>query len=65
MPAAPKGAAGIRLLRPVAYDYNRRARFSGAVSGIESEQTQATDERLNLLINIVERHISEVRNGKP
>jgi len=52
-------------LRPVAYDYNRRARFSGAVSGIESEQSQATDERLNLLINIVERHISEGRNGKP
>ena len=29
------------------------------------ETTQATDDRLNVLINIVERHISEGRNGKP
>ena len=36
---------------------------------VELRQTQAegqarTDERLNALINIVERHISEGRNGK-
>ena len=29
------------------------------------ETTRATDERLNVLINIVERHISEGGNGKP
>ena len=29
------------------------------------ETTRATDERLNVLINVVERHISEGRNGKP
>lgn len=29
------------------------------------EQTSATDERLNALINVVERQISEDRNGKP
>ena len=29
------------------------------------EQTRTTDERLNALINVVERHISEGRNGKP
>ena len=30
-----------------------------------SETTRDTDERLNALINIVERDISERRNGKP
>ena len=30
-----------------------------------SENGRATDERLNVLINAVERHISEGRNGKP
>ena len=29
------------------------------------ETTRTTDERLNALINIVERQISEGRNGKP
>src|SRR6266545_3203194 len=29
-----------------------------------SEQTRSTDERLNALINVVERQISEGRNGK-
>jgi hypothetical protein len=29
------------------------------------EQTSATDERLNALINVVERQMSEGRNGKP
>ena len=29
------------------------------------DQTRATDERLNALINVVERQISEGRNGKP
>jgi len=30
-----------------------------------SETGSAADERLNALINIVERHITEGRNGKP
>lgn len=30
-----------------------------------SENGRATDERLNALINVVERQISEGRNGKP
>ena len=30
-----------------------------------SETTRATDERLNALIGVVERQISEGRNGKP
>ena len=29
------------------------------------ETTKATDDRLNALINVVERQISEGRNGKP
>ena len=29
------------------------------------ETTRATDDRLNVLINIIERQISEGRNGKP
>ena len=29
------------------------------------ETTRATDDRLNTLINVVERQISEGRNGKP
>lgn len=30
-----------------------------------TDVARATDERLNVLINIVERHISEGHNGKP
>lgn len=29
------------------------------------ETTRTTDERLNVLINVVERNLSEGRNGKP
>jgi len=28
------------------------------------ETTRATDDRLNVLINVIERHVSEGRNGK-
>ena len=33
--------------------------------GTLSATTRATDDRLNALINVVERQISEGRNGKP
>ena len=37
----------------------------GGEIGNLSEATRGTDERLNALINVVERQISEGRNGKP
>ena len=35
-----------------------------AIAEIHDRQMKGTDERLNALINTVERHISEGRNGK-
>jgi len=35
-----------------------------AIAEIHDRELKETDERLNALINIVERHISEGRNGK-
>lgn len=35
-----------------------------AIAEIHDREIKETDERLNALINIVERHISEGRNGK-
>jgi|SRR5205085_7667529 len=35
-----------------------------AIAEIHDHEMKETDERLNALINIVERHISEGRNGK-
>ena len=35
-----------------------------AIAEIHEREIRETDERLNALINIVERHISEGRNGK-
>jgi ABC-type transporter Mla subunit MlaD len=35
-----------------------------AIAEIHDQEIKETDERLNALINIVERHISEGRNGK-
>jgi hypothetical protein len=35
-----------------------------AIAEIHDRQMKETDERLNALINTVERHISEGRNGK-
>ena len=48
----------IRALLTIAEMHEREISSIGA-------QTRATDERLNALINVVERHISEGRNGKP
>ena len=35
-----------------------------AIAELHDQQMKETDERLNALINIVERHISEGKNGK-
>jgi len=47
----------IRALLTIAEMHEREINSLG-------EQTRATDERLNALINVVERQISEGRNGK-
>lgn len=49
---------GIRSLLSIAEIHEREI-------ATVSETTRATDERLNALINVVERHITEGRNGKP
>lgn len=63
---------GIRALLSIAEIHEREITTVG--QGLErlskgilklGETTQATDDRLNVLINIVERHISEGHNGKP
>jgi predicted nucleic acid-binding Zn-ribbon protein len=38
--------------------------LGGEISNL-SETTRATDERLNVLINVVEKQLREGRNGKP
>jgi len=48
---------GIRALLTIAEIHEREINSIG-------EQTRATDERLGALINVVERQISEGRNGK-
>ena len=55
---------GIRALLSIAEIHEREINtLSQGISNL-SETTRATDGRLNALINIVERHISEGRNGK-
>ncbi len=49
---------GIRALLSIAEIHEREI-------ATLSENGRATDERLNTLINVVERQISEGRNGKP
>ena len=55
----------IRALLSIAEIHEREISAIGEKIGTLSETGRATDERLNALINIVERHISEGRNGKP
>jgi hypothetical protein len=62
----------IRTLLSIAKIHEREIGGLGEQIGGLSEQIaslteagRATDERLNVLINIVDRHISEGRNGKP
>ncbi|HAF15014.1 MAG TPA: hypothetical protein DCK99_15230 [Blastocatellia bacterium] len=63
---------GIRALLSIAEIHEREVASHERQITAQSEQilslgetTRATDERLNALINIVERQISEGRNGKP
>jgi hypothetical protein len=63
---------GIRALLSIAEIHEREIASHERQVTAQSEQilslgetTRATDERLNVLINIVERQISEGRNGKP
>jgi septal ring factor EnvC (AmiA/AmiB activator) len=70
---------GIRALLSIAEIHEREintishqvSSLSQEISNVGSEisnlgeTTRATDERLNALINVVERQISEGRNGKP
>jgi chromosome segregation ATPase len=62
---------GIRALLSIAEIHEREINTIGhQVSSLSQEisnlgeTTRATDERLNALINVVERQISEGRNGK-
>ena len=63
---------GIRALLTIAQIHEREITVLGEATGKLSQEirnlsetTRNTDERLNALINIVERDISERRNGKP
>src|SRR6266536_3132995 len=54
----------IRALLTIAEIHEREINTLGQGILSLSETTRATDERLNTLINVVERQISEGRNGK-
>jgi hypothetical protein len=56
---------GIRALLSIAEIHEREIATLGEKIAAVSENGRATDERLNALINTVERQISEGRNGKP
>lgn len=56
---------GIRALLSIAEIHEREIETLGVKIAAVSENGRATDERLNALINVVERQISEGRNGKP
>lgn len=56
---------GIRALLSIAEIHEREIATLGERIAQVSENGRATDERLNALINTVERQISEGRNGKP
>jgi hypothetical protein len=56
---------GIRALLSIAEIHEREISTLGEKIAAVSENGRATDERLNALINTVERQISEGRNGKP
>jgi len=56
---------GIRALLSIAEIHEREISLLGEKIAEVSDNGRATDERLNALINTVERQISEGRNGKP
>lgn len=56
---------GIRALLAIAELHEREIQANTQQILSLGETTRATDERLNALINVVERQISEGRNGKP
>jgi hypothetical protein len=55
----------IRALLTVAEMHEREIQANTQQILSLGEQTRTTDERLNALINVVERQIAEGRNGKP
>lgn len=70
--AQTRNTEGIRALLSIAEIHEREINtVSHQISSVSrdigtlSETTRATDDRLNALINAVERQISEGRNGKP
>lgn len=56
---------GIRALLSIAEIHEREIASLGDKITAVNENGRATDERLNALIHVVERQISEGRNGKP
>lgn len=69
--AQTQNTEGIRALLAIAEIHEREINTLGhQISSVSrdvamlGESTKATDERLNALINVVERQISNGRNGK-
>lgn len=56
---------GIRVLLSIAEMHERDIKPLGEKIAAVSESGRATEERLNALIHVVERQISEGRDGKP
>lgn len=56
--------AGIRALLTIAEIHEKEVHANTQQILSIGETTRATDDRLNALINVVERHISDGRNGK-
>ena len=55
---------GIRTLLAIAEIHEKEIQAQSQQIASLSQTTKSTDERLNALINVVERHISNGRNGK-
>ena len=55
---------GIRALLAIAELHEKEIQANTQQILSLGETTRATDDRLNVLINVVERHIGESRNGK-
>ena len=55
---------GIRALLAIAQLHEKEIQANTQQILSLGETTRATDDRLNVLINVVERHMGESRNGK-